>query len=139
MNIYDLPLDVLKALCQYFPLMALYTLAEAIEPTSEFVVLLREQVLPHRASLTLLVGPVEEEEDENKNETGSLKMKMTYANTSSVCYFDLLHFDQLTVDRAQWLAENLPNITQLTVSVRKVTSDVKLFSKILKFFFAYLV
>ncbi len=133
MNIFDLPLDALKTLCRYFPLMALFTLAEAVEPTSDFVTLLREQILPERTSLTLLVGPAaaeeeETEEEENKeggekNESGVYLKRVTSNNITASCYFDLLHFDQLTVERAQWLVEKMPAVSQLTVSVRKVRSE----------------
>lgn len=135
MNIFDLPLDALKTLCRYFPLMALFTLAEAVEPTSDFVTLLREQILPERTSLTLLVGPAAAEEEETeekeedkeeegeKNENGVYLKRMTSNNITASCYFDLLHFDQLTVERAQWLVEKMPAVSQLTVSVRKVRSE----------------
>lgn len=132
MNIFDLPLDALKTLCRYFPLMALFTLAEAVEPASDFVTLLREQILPERTSLTLLVGPAaaeaeeekeEEEEGGEKNENGVYLKRVTSNNITASCYFDLLHFDQLTVERAQWLVEKMPAVSQLTVSVRKVRSE----------------
>ena len=128
MNIFDLPLDALKTLCRYFPLMALFTLAEAVEPTSDFVTLLREQILPERTSLTLLVGPAaaeDKKEEEDKNENGDLKRMTSNTTAAASCYFDLLHFDQLTVERAQWLVEKMPAVSQLTVSVRKVSEIIK--------------